>query len=31
MTKTEDLSKGEIIIYESNGKSSLEVIQQDNW
>ncbi|MEE0495052.1 MAG: virulence protein RhuM/Fic/DOC family protein [Cyanobacteriota bacterium] len=30
MTKTEDLSKGEIIIYESNGKSSLEVIQQDN-
>ena len=30
MTKTEDLSKGEIIIYESDGKSSLEVIQQDN-
>ena len=30
MIKTKDLSKGEIIIYESNGKSSLEVIQQDN-
>ena len=26
----EDLSKGQIIIYESNGKSNLEVIQQDN-
>ena len=30
MIRTEDLSKGEIIIYESDGKSSLEVIQQDN-
>ena len=30
MSRTEDLSKGEIIIYESNGTSSLEVIQQDN-
>lgn len=30
MTKIQDLSKGEIIIYESEGKSNLEVIQQDN-
>lgn len=30
MTKTEDLSKGEIIIYKSCGQSNLEVIQQDN-
>ena len=30
MTNIEDLSKGKIIIYESDGKSSLEVIQQDN-
>lgn len=30
MTKIEDLSKGEIIIYKSEGKSNLEVIQQDN-
>ena len=29
MTKIQDLSKGEIIIYESEGKSNLEVIQQD--
>lgn len=26
----EDLSKGKIIIYETNGKSNIEVIQQDN-
>ena len=30
MTRLEDLSKGEIILYENNGTSSLEVIQQDN-
>ena len=30
MTKTEDLSKGEIVIYKSEGKINLEVIQQDN-
>ena len=30
MTDTQDLSKGEIIIYKSEGKSNLEVIQQDN-
>lgn len=30
MTKIQDLSKGEIIIYESEGKSNLEVIQQDS-
>ena len=30
MTKIQDLSKGEIIISESEGKSNLEVIQQDN-
>ncbi len=30
MTNMEDLSKGEIVIYESEGKSRLEVIQQDN-
>ena len=30
MTNTHDLSKGEIIIYKSEGKSNLEVIQQDN-
>lgn len=30
MTNKNDLSKGEIVIYESDGKSNLEVIQQDN-
>lgn len=30
MIKTEDLSKGEIVIYKSEGKINLEVIQQDN-
>lgn len=30
VSNMEDLSKGEIIIYESDGKSRLEVIQQDN-
>lgn len=25
-----DLSKGQIVIYENNGNSNLEVIQEDN-